>query len=257
MSDEQRRRTKLWVGVGSWMLLAGAAGLAAGPAAPLVVRPALAESGNEGGEGGEGGGGEDAEATPPEVLAATIRAFLDASRDLATAGNTEGAGLQLDHADTYADAEPLEDIGGKAVGQAIDATHDALEKGDAAAVAAAYDAADSSVTALKVPDEPAEVIVALLLHATEEYGEAWRDGAIAEAAEYSGARSLYDEAAARFAASEPALTAKDAESTKAIADGLARLKAAFPATGLPSPAPKIGEVTVEVSKIELAASRLR
>jgi hypothetical protein len=96
-----------------------------------------------------------------------------------------------------------------------------------------------------------------LKSATNEYEEAIVKGRIAKPVEYQDARGFVWQSEKMIEALSPALEKKDAAALKAVRDGFAELKKAWPAAMPPkAPVKDHAAVLSDVSRIELAVGKL-
>ncbi len=285
------RKTKLWTGLGRYVVAGAGMALAAPaaaelartpePMASLLLRPAqLAEAAkpeqkphdHQGGEGGERGLAQSA--TPDE-------AFL--LRLLLIKGHLR-AGLELVNQKRWKDAlphflHPAEEIYKElapALAERKIAPFDnnleallALVKAQRNARDVAkgsgelfgkLDAAAASIAA-ETRQKPAftlAVVERLLDVAATEYKGAIEGGRIANPVEYQDSRGFVWTAEDVVRGIAPALKAKDAQAHAALEAGFAALKRAWP-TAVPGTGAAVPEAQVraDISRISLAMSRLR
>lgn len=305
--------TKLWVGVGAYVVVAGSALPAAGPAEaqtqphaqppghgahraapPQAAGPggegerghardgahgdarsaAAPGQGGEGGEGGEGGAGALAGLSPDAAYAARlelIRGHVLVGRELLGAGARADALPHFLHPaeEVYGDLEP--ELRARRVApfrRELDALAGAVRAGAGAeevgkrqaAVSSALDRAAAALPAgtRSDPGFVAGVAAAVLRSAAEEYAEAVEGDRIANPVEYQDGRGFLRAAEGLLRSHERALRAKDAGAWEALAGAVAQLGRVWPAARPPDgPALPPGEVSALVSRVELAASRLR
>jgi hypothetical protein len=274
---------KLWVGLGSYVLVGATAaaadpgdhGSAAKPAWEQVAQAAHQHgAGGEGGEGGEGGAdplaglGED-QAYLANV--AMIRGHLDVGRELYGAGRTGDALPHFVHpveeiypgikaeleehgvAPFLADLERLAALAkAKAPAKEVEA--------QLGTVGAALDRAVAFVPA-EARRDPAfamPVVVGLLRTAADEYGEAVEGKRVVNVAEYQDSLGFVREARRWVEGMAPALGAKDKQAAADLSKGLDALGKAYPSVQPPKQAAmEKGAYEAAVSRVELTASRLK
>jgi hypothetical protein len=290
-----KSKTKIWLGVGAFMV-AGASvtggAIAEGPAltrartgetvSDLALTRALASStdlsaatkhshGGEGGEGGERGG--KAAKLPPDLdfalKIAQIRGHLLVGDELVKEGQW-AAGLphflhpseelygpirgRLKTYNTPPFADALKALattvkqkkGGDDYAKALKAVEDTLAAADAGIKAKQGSEGFTVDTALE-----------LLKSATNEYEQAIVKGRIAKPVEYQDARGFVWQSEKMIEALSPALEKKDAAALKAVREGYAELKKAWPAAMPPkSPVKDHAAMLSDVSRIELAVGKL-
>ena len=269
MKSKTRIRTKIWLGVGAFVV-AGASGTAAEtptlrtPAGPSVSDLALTRAlgsdlsaaakkhqhaapakkqGGEGGEGGEGGGKK--QNLPPALdfalKIAQIRGHLLVGDELVQQGEWNAALPHFLH--------PTEELYGPIRGRlkvyatppfesalkALAATVKQKKGGEdyAKALQAVNDvlaAADAGVKAKQPSDGFAvETALELLKSATNEYEEAIVKGRIAKPVEYQDARGFVWQAEKMVEQHAAVLEKQDAAALKGVRDGFAELKKTWPA----------------------------
>lgn len=285
-----QNKTRLWLGVGSAILIGGLSG---GEDEPSWGKPVLAQAhgghqleiaqGGEGGGGGEGGeGGEggnqaattDEQAMEPDLALTSnlllMRGHMLVADELIQAGRWSEALPHLLHPieELYAEVrEPLADRDLPPFGDALDElARTARKGGDAAAYAkqrdavlARIDQALASVPAEKrqSPGFVTETALALLETAADEYEAAFEDGKIVNVVEYQDSLGFLREATLLFESNRAAFTGKQAERLAEIQTQLAELAKAWPSVQPPpQPTKQPGEVLALVSGIELSASGL-
>ena len=288
-----KTRTKIWLGVGAFVVagasatqapaldrsLAGAQNVsqdALTRALDAPVRLAAAakkhQHGGEGGEGGEEGGAKGA-ALPPDLdfalRIAQMRGHLLVGDELVKAGQWAAAMPHFLH--------PSEEIYGRIRAQLKDyntpqfssalkllANTVKQKKGgedyDRAwkAVQDALAAADAGIKAKQASDGfVVESALELLKSATGEYQEAIVKGRIAKPVEYQDARGFVWQAEKMIESVAPALEKKDAEALKHVRDGFAELKKTWPSAMPPkAPVKDYAAVLSDVSRIELSVGKL-
>jgi hypothetical protein len=287
-----KSKTKIWLGVGAFVV-AGASGAAGEPpalrpvgrdsAADLALGRALssdfsaasrhqhATPKKQGGEGGEAGS-KQVELPPDLDFAlkiAQIRGHLLVGDELVKDGQWTAALPHFLHPgeELYGpirarlkdyDTPPFESAlkllaasvkqkkGGDDYTRALKGVEDALV------------AADAGVKAKQASDGFAvETALELLKSATNEYEEAIVKGRIAKPVEYQDSRGFVWQSEKMIEALSPALEKKDATALRAVRDGFAALKKAWPAA-LPPRTPVKGHAAVlaDVARIELAIGKL-
>jgi hypothetical protein len=230
------------------------------------------KQGGEAGEGGGEGGGKAAQLPPDLDFAlkiAQIRGHLLVGDELVKEGQWAAAlphflhpgeelygpirgKLKSYNTPPFASALKLlattvkQKKGGDDYAKALKAVEDALA------------AADAGVKA-KQPSEgfAVETALELVKSATGEYEEAIIKGRIAKPVEYQDARGFVWQSEKMIEALAPALEKKDAAALKAVRDGFAELKKAWPAAMPPkTPVKDYAAVLGDVSRIELAIGKL-
>ena len=229
------------------------------------------KQGGEGGEGGERGG--KAAKLPPDLdfalKIAQIRGHLLVGDELVKEGQWAAALPHFLH--------PSEELYGPIRGRlktyntppfadalkALTATVKQKKGGDdyAKALKAVEDAlaaADAGVKAKQASEGFAvDTALELLKSATNEYEEAIVKGRIAKPVEYQDARGFVWQSEKMIEALSPALEKKDAAALKAVRDGYAELKKAWPAAMPPkTPVKDYANVLSDVSRIELHVGKL-
>lgn len=286
------KTTKIWVGVGAFVLASGMGSPnATGVEAPVPslradrtadtavarVLPGtfvLAQHMKHDGEVGEVGEKGPANLPPDLAFAhqvALIRGHLLIGDELVKAGQWKAAFPHFLH--------PTEEIYGKLKGSlatydvpsfeaALKLLSDRVKNrkgGDDYAkawktVADALAVAESKVLAKQTDRNrfTLEAALEVLKTSSGEYEEAIQKGRIAKPVEYQDARGFIWYAESMIEGIAPALEQKDAASLKAVRAGLADLKKTFP-TAMPpkKPVKDYGSVLADISRIELAASHLR
>jgi hypothetical protein len=274
------RRTRIWHGIGSAVLVGSMGASLTEPATAWAQahggHMTMAQAGGEGGEGGEGGGAaeEAVAADPDRAMTANLlmmKGHLRVGDELVRAGKWSEAlphflhpieelyGLVRENL-TELDVAPFSDaldVLGRTVKRQGDlASYDQQR----AAVLASIDRALAAVPE-KERQEPSfvgGVAIDVLNTAAEEYGEAFDDGRLANPVEYQDSRGFVAEAAALLRANSDTLTAANSQRMAAIMEQLAQLETTWPAVEPPEqPVRSAGEVLALVSGIELEASGLR
>jgi hypothetical protein len=232
------------------------------------------KQGGEGGEGGEGGGAKGGAQLPPDLDFALkisqIRGHLLVGDELVKQGQWAAALPHFLH--------PSEELYGPIRGRlkdyqtpqfssALKLLSNAVKakKGgddyDKAfkAVEEALSAADAGLKA-KQPNWDSfavETALELLKSSTHEYEEAIVKGRIAKPVEYQDARGYVWQSEKMIESIAPALEKKNADALKAVRDGFAELKKAWPAAMAPkTPVKDYAAVLSDVSRIELSVGKL-
>jgi len=294
MKSRKRSKTKIWLGVGAFVV-AGASGTAAetpalrAPSSPSVsdLAPArvlgsdfsaaakkhqhAAPARKQGGEAGEAGGKQ--QNLPPDLdfalKIAQIRGHLLVGDELVQQGQWNAALPHFLH--------PTEELYGPIRGKlkdygtppfesalkALAATVKQKKGGDdyARALSGVNDAlaaTDAGVKAKQPSDGfSVETALELLMSATNEYEEAIVKGRIAKPVEYQDSRGFVWQAETMIEAHAAALEKQDAAALKAVRDGFAELKKTWPAAMPPkTPVKDHAGVLADVARIELAIGKL-
>jgi hypothetical protein len=232
------------------------------------------KQGGEGGEGGEEGGAKGGAQLPPDLDFALkisqIRGHLLVGDELVKQGQWAAALPHFLH--------PSEELYGPIRGKLKDyqtpqfssalkllANAVKAKKGgedyDKAmkAVAEALSAADAGLKTKQPNWDSFEVETALelLKSSTNEYKEAIVKGRIAKPVEYQDSRGFVWQSEKMIESVASALEKKNADALKAVRDGFAELKKAWPAAMAPkTPVKDIGAVLSDVSRIELSVGKL-
>jgi hypothetical protein len=228
-----------------------------------------------GGEGGEGGGEKGAAAPAESQIDPAVRFF----RDIALIRGHLTVGDELVQAGRWDDALPhylhpsVEIYGGikgdlktykvrpfesalKALAQTVKAKKKEAYGPALALVREQLAGAEAAVKSTRTDWPGFVVAVALetLKSATDEYGEAVSNGAIAEAVEYQDSRGFVWEAERLVQSVAPDLKAKDADGFAAMQADFTALKEAWPTPVPPARAVKdTSDVLSGVARIELHA----
>jgi hypothetical protein len=287
-------RTRIWVGVGSAVLVGGLSAVDVDQDGSARMATALAQShgghmmlaqGGEGGEGGEGGkGGEGGEqgaaqaegppAEPDRALTGNLlmmKGHMRVGDELVRAGKWSEALPHFLHPieELYGEVrEPLAERDLAPFGDALDQLSRTVRRGsDLAAyqkqrdaVLARIDEALASVPAEKrrEPDFLGGVVVDVLGTAADEYGAAFEGDRVVNVVEYQDSLGFVQETTDLLAAHAAAFTGDNAARLKAIQKQLAELRKAWPSVSPPDkPVMRPGEALALVSGIELEASGLR
>lgn len=284
------RRTRIWLGMGSWLLAGtGAVGLGMAGAAPLDApahgeAPALqvaqggekghggeaghaapaARQGGEGGEGGEAGalaGAGEHEAYIAQLL--LIRGHLFVGKELYEAGRADDALPHYLHPleEIYEELEPeLAEHQAPRFKKELRALAEAVKaKQPAAEIARKQKAVLENVEAAtrvipakerKSAGFAARVAVLVLKVATEEYEGAIENGRIANSVEYQDSRGFVAAGKAYLRRNEKALRAKDAQAYDSIVRAFTDLDKAYPSVVPPE------KPLLTAGEFQAAASRL-
>jgi hypothetical protein len=232
------------------------------------------KQGGEGGEGGEEGGAKGGAVLPPDLdfalKIAQIRGHLLVGDELVKQGQWAAALPHFLH--------PSEELYGpirgklkdyqtpqfssalKLLSNAVKAKKGGEDYDKALkAVEEALAAADAGLKT-KQPSWDSfsvETALELLKSSTHEYEEAIVKGRIAKPVEYQDARGYVWQSEKMIESVAPALEKKNADALKAVRDGLAELKKAWPAAMAPkAPVKDAGAVLSDVSRIELSVGKL-
>jgi hypothetical protein len=286
-----KTKTKVWLGVGAFVVVGTGATATVGPlAAETVLRAQISPTADAAGaivvaqhadhgkepakEAGEGGEGKALANLPPElafaVRVALLRGHLLIGDELVKQQQWNAALPHFLH--------PTEEIYGDVKDQLaeykvppFDRALDALAKvvkakkgGDdyskaLKSVIEALNAADAGIKAKQAdwPGFVVETAVETLKTAANEYQQAIVGGRIAKPVEYQDARGFIWQAERMIESVAPDLQKKDATALGEMRAGLAALKNAFPSP-MPPRVPVKDHATVlgDVSRIELAAGKL-
>jgi hypothetical protein len=282
-----KMRTKIWVGVGAFVV-AGSGTVAAavklpggdGATAPATVARAatvLAQHDHattpdspmpmpaEAGEAGESGASQN---LPPDlafsVRIGLIRGHLGVGDELVQQKEWLAALPHFLHPseEIYGDIKDvLKDYDLKPFDGALKTLADAVKAKNSDDYARAVKAVDQALFAaetavLKKQQAPAdfsaETAIELMKTATGEYAQAIEGTRIAKPVEYQDARGFIWQADRMLARSAAALEKKDAEAFKKVRDGVAALKKVFPTPVPPRDAVKDADtVKADVSRIEV------
>lgn len=289
-----KKKTKIWLGVGAFVVVGGSAAIPAwstadaralpdfsdastrcAPATPanyVFAQAAAAPHGadHQGGEGGEGG----ATNLPPDLAfyrtIALIRGHLLIGDELVSQKQWVAAYPHFMHPteelydlikDTVKDYDtPPFDKALKSLSQAVKAKDAKKYAASLKAVQKALATAESGVKVKQSANWNSFSFAAALEAmkvATAEYTAAFKDGKLANPVEYQDARGFIFHADAMISSVAAGLEKKNAEAFKKIRAEMTDLKLAFP-TAMPPKAPVKDAATVssDVSRIELAAGPL-
>ena len=289
-----KKKTKIWVGIGAFVMAGGGAAIppwtaadaralpdfsdAASRCAPAQANFILAQAaphdaakhGGEGGEGGEGG----ASNLPPDLdfarTIALIRGHLLIGDELVGERQWVAAYPHFMHPteelydlikDTVKDYKtPPFDKALKSLSQAVKNKDSKKYAASLKAVRTALAAADAGLKSKQAATWDSFTFATALEAmkvATGEYTAAFKDGKLANPVEYQDARGFIFHADAMIAAVASGLQKKDAAALTIVRDDIADLKLAFP-TAMPPKAPvkDAAMVSSTVSRIELAAGPL-
>jgi hypothetical protein len=232
------------------------------------------KQGGEGGEGGEEGGAKGGAALPPDLdfalKIAQIRGHLLVGDELVKQGQWAAALPHFLH--------PSEELYGpirgrlkdyqtpqfssalKLLSNAVKAKKSGEDYDKAfKAVEEALGAADAGLKT-KQPSWDSfavETALELLKSSTHEYEEAIVKGRIAKPVEYQDARGYVWQSEKMIESVAPALEKKNADALKAVRDGFAELKKAWPAAMAPkAPVKDYAAVLGDVSRIEASVGKL-
>jgi len=288
-----KAKTKIWLGVGAFVL-AGTG--ATGAVSPLATETVSGESGlsaqspdtamlpatspgvviaqHAGHDAGEGGESQGLANLPPDLAFAArvtlLRGHLLVGDELVRQQQWNAALPHFLHPteEIYGDIRdqlagyrvPPFDGSLKALSDVVKAKKGGAEYTKALkAVHDALGAADAGMKA-KQSDWPGLVIeaaVEALKAATGEYQQAVVGGKIAKPVEYQDARGFILQADRMIESVAPDLQRKDTAALDQVRAGLAELKKAFPSPMPPrTPVKDYGGVLADVSRIELAAGKL-
>ena len=288
-----KAKTKIWLGVGAFVL-AGTG--ATGAVSPLATETVSGESGlsaqspdtamlpatspgvviaqHAGHDAGEGGESQGLANLPPDLAFAArvtlLRGHLLVGDELVRQQQWNAALPHFLHPteEIYGDIRdqlagyrvPPFDGSLKALSDVVKAKKGGAEYTKALkAVHDALGAADAGMKA-KQSDWPGLVIeaaVEALKAATGEYQQAVVGGKIAKPVEYQDARGFILQADRMIESVAPDLQRKDSAALDQVRAGLAELKKAFPSPMPPrTPVKDYGGVLADVSRIELAAGKL-
>jgi hypothetical protein len=291
-----KKKTKIWVGIGAFVMAGGGAAMAPWTAADARALPDFSDAasrcapgqasfilaqaaphdaakhgaGGEGGEGGEGG----ASNLPPDLAfartIALIRGHLLIGDELVGQKQWVAAYPHFMHPteelydlikDTVKDYKtPPFDKALKSLAQAVKNKDSKKYAVSLKAVRTALAAADVGLKQKQAATWDSFTFATALEAikvATGEYASAFKDGKLANPVEYQDARGFIFHADAMIAAAAPGLAKKDAAALKIVRDDIAALKLAFPTAMPPKAAVKdAATVSSTVSRIELASGPL-
>ena len=288
-----KAKTKIWLGVGAFVLVGTGA---TGAVSPLATETVSGESGlsaqspdtamlpatspgvviaqHAGHDAGEGGESQGLANLPPDQAFAArvtlLRGHLLVGDELVRQQQWNAALPHFLHPteEIYGDIRdqlagyrvPPFDGSLKALSDVVKAKKGGAEYAKALkAVHDALGAADAGMKA-KQSDWPGFVVeaaVEALKAATGEYQQAVVGGKIAKPVEYQDARGFILQADRMIESVAPDLQRKDSAALDQVRAGLAELKKAFPSPMPPrTPVKDYGGVLADVSRIELAAGKL-
>ena len=288
-----KAKTKIWLGVGAFVLAGtGATGAVSPPATETVsgesglsaqspdtamlpaTSPGVVIAQHAGHDAGEGGESQGLANLPPDLAFATrvtlLRGHLLVGDELVRQQQWNAALPHFLHPteEIYGDIRdqlagyrvPPFDGSLKALSDVVKAKKGGAEYTKALkAVHDALGAADAGMKA-KQSDWPGFVVeaaVEALKAATGEYQQAVVGGKIAKPVEYQDARGFILQADRMIESVAPDLQRKDSAALDQVRAGLAELKKAFPSPMPPrTPVKDYGGVLADVSRIELAAGKL-
>lgn len=272
-----KTRRTIWIGLGTLAAGAALAPMAAAQTDPHGAHSHGAASARQGGEGGEGGGEGGAAKAAPELAPnlrfataiALIRGHFIVGDELVKAGRWNDALPHFLHPseEIYGGIKgDLRSYGVRPFESALKSLAQTVKARRMESYGTALDlvrtqlaAADEGLRKVE-PDWPrfsVETALEVLRQATDEYGEAIEGGRIAKAVEYQDARGFVWQSEKMIEALAPALEKKDAAALKAVRDGFAELKKAWPAAMPPkTPVKDYAAVLGDVSRIELAIGKL-
>ena len=288
-----KAKTKIWLGVGAFVLAGtGATGAVSPPATETVsgesglsaqspdtamlpaTSPGVVIAQHAGHDAGEGGESQGLANLPPDLAFAArvtlLRGHLLVGDELVRQQQWNAALPHFLHPteEIYGDIRdqlagyrvPPFDGSLKALSDVVKAKKGGAEYTKALkAVHDALGAADAGMKA-KQSDWPGFVVeaaVEALKAATGEYQQAVVGGKIAKPVEYQDARGFILQADRMIESVAPDLQRKDSAALDQVRAGLAELKQAFPSPMPPrTPVKDYGGVLADVSRIELAAGKL-
>jgi hypothetical protein len=288
-----KAKTKIWLGVGAFVLagtgatgavsplatetMSGERGLSAlspDAAMPPAASPGVVIAQHAGHDAGEGGESQSLANLPPDLAFAVrvtlLRGHLLVGDELVRQQQWNAALPHFLHPteEIYGDIRdqlagyrvPPFDGSLKALSDVVKAKKGGAEYAKALkAVHDALGAADAGMKA-KHSDWPGFVVeaaVEALKAATGEYQQAVVGGKIAKPVEYQDARGFILQADRMIESVAPDLQRKDSAALDQVRAGLAELKKAFPSPMPPrTPVKDYGGVLADVSRIELAAGKL-
>lgn len=288
-----KAKTKIWLGVGAFVLagtgatgavsplatetVSGERGLSAlspDAAMPPAASPGVVIAQHAGHDAGEGGESQSLANLPPDLAFAVrvtlLRGHLLVGDELVRQQQWNAALPHFLHPteEIYGDIRdqlagyrvPPFDGSLKALSDVVKAKKGGAEYAKALkAVHDALGAADAGMKA-KHSDWPGFVVeaaVEALKAATGEYQQAVVGGKIAKPVEYQDARGFILQADRMIESVAPDLQRKDSAALDQVRAGLAELKKAFPSPMPPrTPVKDYGGVLADVSRIELAAGKL-
>jgi hypothetical protein len=288
-----KAKTKIWLGVGAFVLAAtgatgavsplatetmsgerGLSALSPDTAMPPAASPGVVIAQHAGHDAGEGGESQSLANLPPDLAFAVrvtlLRGHLLVGDELVRQQQWNAALPHFLHPteEIYGDIRdqlagyrvPPFDGSLKVLSDVVKAKKGGAEYAKALkAVHDALGAADAGMKA-KHSDWPGFVVeaaVEALKAATGEYQQAVVGGKIAKPVEYQDARGFILQADRMIESVAPDLQRKDSAALDQVRAGLAELKKAFPSPMPPrTPVKDYGGVLADVSRIELAAGKL-
>ena len=268
-------KIRLWIGIGSYLVLSTGAGAAPVADAGQTVTAASAHGDHssalkaKGGEGGEGGEAGYTNEDPDQVFAVNLlltKGHLHIAHEMAGLGNWDYAGAHAQHpaAETYDNLKPeLEKRGAAPFEAELDAlVEQIIEKKTAAQIGQAYDAVIAKIDAAHgvieagkrtSPSFTMTSVMALLKQASAEYAIGVKDGKIVNLQEYQDASGFIWVADQMIAALDKTLPGM-AE----ITAELAKLKAVWsPSARMDSMVTPEADILGGISRIELKAGKIR
>ena len=288
-----KAKTKIWLGVGAFVLagtgatgavsplatetVSGERGLSAlspDAAMPPAASPGVVIAQHAGHDAGEGGESRGLANLPPDLAFAVritlLRGHLLVGDELVRQQQWNAALPHFLHPTEEIYGDIRDQLAGyrvppfdgplKALSDVVKAKKGGAEYAKALkAVHDALGAADAGMKA-KHSDWPGFVVeaaVEALKAATGEYQQAVVGGKIAKSVEYQDARGFILQADRMIESVAPDLQRKDSAALDQVRAGLADLKKAFPSPMPPrTPVKDYGGVLADVSRIELAAGKL-
>jgi len=286
-------KTKIWIGVGAFVLagtgatgavsplatetVSGEPGLSAlspDAAMPPSASPGVVIAQHAGHDAGEGGESQSLANLPPDLAFAVrvtlLRGHLLVGDELVRQQQWNAALPHFLHPteEIYGDIRdqlagyrvPPFDGSLKALSDVVKAKKGGAEY--AKALKAVHDALGTADAGMKAkhsdwPGFVVEAAVEALKAATGEYQQAVVGGKIAKPVEYQDARGFILQADRMIESVAPDLQRKDSAALDQVRAGLAELKKAFPSPMPPrTPVKDYGGVLADVSRIELAAGKL-
>jgi hypothetical protein len=288
-----KAKTKIWLGVGAFVLagtgatgavsplandtMSGERGLSAlspDAAMPPAASPGVVIAQHAGHDAGEGGESQSLANLPPDLAFAVrvtlLRGHLLVGDELVRQQQWNAALPHFLHPteEIYGDIRdqlagyrvPPFDGSLKALSDVVKAKKGGAEY--AKALKAVHDALGTADAGMKAkhsdwPGFVVEAAVEALKAATGEYQQAVVGGKIAKPVEYQDARGFILQADRMIESVAPDLQRKDSAALDQVRAGLAELKKAFPSPMPPrTPVKDYGGVLADVSRIELAAGKL-
>ncbi len=273
----EQHRIKLWIGLGSYLLAsASPLGLSAAdrsdPSHYHGPSPVLLADSGHGGEGGEGGeGGALAGATEDQRYAVRLllaKGHFRAGSELARLGRWSDARDHFLHPEAELFPGLKNDFKARNVAgleASADRLAEAAEAGDPAwqeryrEALAGIDGALAKLDgwAGAAPRDVLPVALMLLHQAGAEYREAVADGRVVNAHEYQDGRGFWLVAADLVDRLSDKVAAGDRDAYRQVRATLDGLGAAWPAITPPDRPLPVSRVLADISRVELAASRIR